>query len=238
MSEPSAPDHGMHAPVLAVLVLLVVLSPWPFGSAHWSTTAAIAIVGLLVSLLGGIASLRGGGARLSLPRAAAPALGLWVLGLAQLAPLPRAALRLVAAGPAAVWYPAQATAAAVMGAGFRPISLHPDATLRWLAFSAAVLALALAARPALRSRSVLLRSAVAVVLGAVLVAVYGLVARLAFGDRLFGVLAVPTITPFGPFVSKNHFAGYVEMAACLALGLAVGLADEARHAPEWLSWLD
>ena len=38
-----------------------------------------------------------------------------------------------------------------------------------------------------------------------LVAVYGIVARVAYGPRLFGFLAVPTVSPFGPFVSKNHF---------------------------------
>ena len=74
--------------------------------------------------------------------------------------------------------------------------------------------------------------------GAVLVSVYGFVARLAFGDKLFGVWTVPTIAPFGPFVSKNHFAGYVELAALLAVGLAAGLADEARHGEGWLSWID
>ncbi len=49
---------------------------------------------------------------------------------------------------------------------------------------------------------------------------------------------MPTVAPFGPFVSKNHFAGYVELAALLAVGLATGLADEARHGDGWLSWID
>jgi O-antigen ligase len=49
---------------------------------------------------------------------------------------------------------------------------------------------------------------------------------------------VPTVAPFGPFVSKNHFAGYVELGALLAVGLATGLADEARHGENWLSWID
>jgi O-antigen ligase len=51
------------------------------------------------------------------------------------------------------------------------------------------------------------------------------VARVLFGALLYGRLAVPTVAPFGPFVSKNHFAGYVEMAALVALGLALGLAE-------------
>jgi len=76
------------------------------------------------------------------------------------------------------------------------------------------------------------------VTGAGLVALYGFVARLAFGDKLYGVWSVPTVAPFGPFVSKNHFAGYVELAAFLAIGLGAGLADEARHGPGWLSWIE
>ena len=40
---------------------------------------------------------------------------------------------------------------------------------------------------------------------------------------------MPTTAPFGPFVSKNHFAGWSEMAALLAAGLALGLADDARR---------
>jgi O-antigen ligase len=77
-----------------------------------------------------------------------------------------------------------------------------------------------------------------VVSGAVAVAIYGLVARLVLGDKLYGMWSVPTVAPFGPFVSKNHFAGYVEMAALLAAGVAAGLTDEARRKPGWLSWIE
>jgi O-antigen ligase len=116
--------------------------------------------------------------------------------------------------------------------------VYPQATRRTLAFGAGVLALALAAAPALRDRRLLLRASVAVVAGALAVSVYALVARLVFGNKLYGIWAVPTVAPFGPFVNKNHFAGYVEQAACLALGLAIGLASEARRGRDWLSWIE
>jgi O-antigen ligase len=60
--------------------------------------------------------------------------------------------------------------------------------------------------------------------GGVAVSVYGILARGRFGSLLYGRIPVPTVSPFGPFVSKNHFASYVGMAALLALGLSVGLA--------------
>ena len=102
--------------------------------------------------------------------------------------------------------------------GPRPISLHPEATRRSLAFGTGLLALALVAVPACASDASCCGPRVAIVTGGVLVAVYGLVARLVFTDKLYGVWSVPTIAPFGPFVSKNHFAGYVELTALLAVG--------------------
>ena len=47
-------------------------------------------------------------------------------------------------------------------------------------------------------------ASMAVVAGGAAMALYGLVARLACGDKLYCVFPVSTIAPFGPFVSKNH----------------------------------
>jgi O-antigen ligase len=222
---------------LGALVALVILSPWPFGSAHLRTTQAIALVSLATAL--GAFLWDGWHSQLQLPPRAIlwPLVGLWALAVFQLIPLPEGLHRWIAPGSAAVWHPDVPAAAVVLGPGPHPISLYPEATRRWLAFATGVVALALAAAPALRERRLLLRASISVVGGAVLVAVYGFAARLAFGDRLFGTWTVPTVAPFGPFVSKNHFAGYVELAALLAIGLATGLADEARHGCGWLSWI-
>jgi len=235
--DPASPAPAGSKVALAVLVGLVVLSPWPFGSVHLRTTQAIALVSLATALAAFLWDWRRG--RLPLPRGIAwPLLGLWALAALQLAPLPPSLHLWIAPGSAAVWHPDVKAAAAVLGPGPQPVSLYPEATRRWLAFATGLVALALAAAPALRERRVQLRASIAIVTGAVLVSVYGFVARLAFGDELFGAWTVPTIAPFGPFVSKNHFAGYVELAALLAVGLAAGLADEARHGEGWLSWID
>jgi hypothetical protein len=196
---------------------------------------AIAMTALVASLV----LLLGRREGLSAPaRILWPLTGLWLMACFQLVPLPRPLLTGIAPGPAAVWYPSVGVAAGVLGPGPHPISLHPAATARWLVFATGLVSLTLLAVPALRERRAVVRAAVATVAGGFLVTVYGLVARLVFGDKLYGFLSVPTIAPFGPFVSKNHFAGYVEMAACLAVGLAAGLADEARRGPGRLSWLD
>jgi O-antigen ligase len=236
MSEKSRGE--MTSPVaLAVLVTLVVLSPWLFGGVHPRTTQAITILALLTSLA--LLIRLGPGTALSLPRGILWQLaGLWLLACLQLLPWPRPLLEVLAPGPCAVWYPENTVASDVLGSGPHPVSVYPEATARWLAFATGLLSLTLLAAPALRERRSLARAGLAVVSGGVLVAAYGLVARVAFGDKLYGILTVPTIAPFGPFVSKNHFAGYVEMAACIAVGLAAGLADEARRKPGRLGWLD
>ncbi len=222
---------------LAVLVALVVVSPWPFGSVDPRATQGIALVSLATALGAHAWDARRG--QLRLPAFVLwPLLGLWLLAALQLAPWPAALHHLIAPGSAAVWQPDVPEAAAVLGPGPHPISLDPEATRRWLSFTTGLLALALAAAPALRERRLLLRAAIAIVAGAVAVAVYGLVARLAFPDKLYGIWSVPTVAPFGPFVNKNHFAGYVELAALLAVGLAAGLSEEARRDASSLSWIE
>jgi O-antigen ligase len=96
------------------------------------------------------------------------------------------------------------------------------------------LSLALLAAPALARASNAILAVRVVVAGGVGVSAYGILARGRFGSLLYGRIPVPTVSPFGPYVSKNHFAGYVGMVALLALGLAVGLARR-RGGRDWMS---
>jgi O-antigen ligase len=222
---------------LVVLVALVVLSPWPFGSALPITRWLITLICLVTSL--GIALFRlwrREGIEVPLP--ALLAISIFLLGFAQLIPVPIGLHAFLAPGSATIWHPAVPAAADVLGSGPRPVSIWPEATRRAIGIGVGLIVLAVLAVPALRDRRVALRAGVVVVSSGIAVAVYGLIARLAFGDKLYGVFAVPTVAPFGPFVSKNHFAGYVELAALLALGLAAGLADDARRAPGLLGWAE
>src|SRR5436309_2158315 len=233
-SERSGPAA---AAALAVLVLLVALTPWPFGSAHALSTRVVSVVALLAVL--GVARQGFRGRSLEVPTFPAGWVGgLLALAVLQLVPLPPGLHALLAPGSAALWHPGEPAAAGVLGSGLRPISIDPDSTRRWLALAVGLVGLAVLAAPALRHRRPARAAALGIGAAGLAVALYGIVARTFFGNRLYGVIPVPTIAPFGPFVSKNHFAGFVEMAALVTLGLAVGLADETRRSRGLLGWID
>ena len=213
---------------LVVLIGVAVVSPWPFGSVQPGAVLALTTAGLLTVVVALALAARDGGAVL-------PAVPLWPLagfvavGLAQLVPLPPPLHALLAPGSHAVWHPAEPSAAAVLGGGWAPVSLDPDTTLRAVALVVGLGLLGALAAPALARPRLALAAAATVAAGGFLLSAYAIFARARFGPLLYGRLPVPTVAPFGPFVSKNHFAGYVAMAALLAAGLAVGLADGARH---------
>lgn len=52
------------------------------------------------------------------------------------------------------------------------------------------------------------------------ISVFGIVQELAFNGKLFWQLALPDgAEPFGPFVNRDHFAGFVELTAPLGLAM-------------------
>jgi O-antigen ligase len=221
--EPGFPSHL----ALVVLVGVAALAPWPFGAVQPAAMLTITVLGLgtvTVALAAG--ALREGIARPNLPLW--PLAGFLALALAQLVPLPPSVHALVAPGSGAVWHPAVEAARAVLGGGLHPVSLDPDSTRRAVALVAALGLLAWIAAPALTRSRAAVPAAASLSAGGFVLAAYAIFARARFGKLLYGRMPVPTVSPFGPFVSKNHFAGYVAMAALLAAGLALGLTREAR----------
>ena len=228
-------DRGANV-ALSALVALVVVSPWPMGGAPPWAARTLTVVALAASaLVLGPQALKG---RVAFPpKVYWPLYGLLGLSAFQLVPMPPALHALVAPGSYSLWHPSDPAAAAVLGPGWRPVSVHPSATIEWMAWVTGLLMLSTLAVPALKERRLAVRAAVVVIVGGLVVAVYGIVARTLFGSLLFGKVAVPTVSPFGPFVSKNHFSGYVEMVALLAMGWALGLMEEARRDRGMLSWV-
>ena len=132
------------------------------------------------------------------------------------------------------------------GAGLtrlHPISIDGSATLVPLALfvSAAVLVVGLARTMATRHPRTLVEGLS--VLGVTL-ALIGIVQKPLYDGRLLGFWAPQAIgSPFGPFVNKNHFAGWMLMALPLSVGLLCAGFERAmrdvrpgwRHKVLWLS---
>jgi O-antigen ligase len=214
---------------------LTVVSPWPFGSVHPLAVNLVSIVALLTVAV----TLAWERWSRALP---APAVPFWpvlaLLGLALLhcVPLPPGIHALLAPGSAAFWHPDEPAVVMILGGGAHPIAVDPGSAFRWLALTAGLVGLAVLSAPALRRPGTAQRAALAVVIGGVAVSTYGVFARARFGSLLYGHIPVPTVHPFGPFVSKNHFAGYVAMTALLALGLLVGLAGRGGTGRAFRDW--
>ncbi len=221
-------DPGFPASLaLGVLVAIAVLAPWPFGAVLPGALLAVAVIALLAAaLVLGAGAWRGGVALPAVPLW--PLAGFAVVGLLQLVPLPDALHSLLAPGSWAVWRPVVPEAAAVLGGAARPVSVDPDSTLRGIALAGGLALLALLAAPALSRPDRAVRAIGVVGAFGFALSAYAIFARARFGALLYGTIAVPTVNPFGPFVNKNHFAGWVAMAALLVAGLALGLADRAR----------
>jgi O-antigen ligase len=224
------PAEASRAATLALscLVALAVVGPWAIGAVLPAARLALVLVALAAVAVGLLmGALRGS---LTLPAVAAwPLAGYLALALAQLVPLPEPVHRLLAPGSHAVWHPSDPEVARLLGAGARPLSVDPDTTLEALALSAGLALLALVAAPALVRERLAVRAVAAVALSGFALSAYAILARARFGALLYGRIPVPTVAPFGPFVSKNHFAGWCAMAALLTAGLALGLAEAARR---------
>jgi O-antigen ligase len=221
------------AVALVALVALAAASPWTFGAVQPAAHRVVSTLALAACVLAAVLAVLQKEAPLpAVP--IVPMLGFLAVVAFQLVPLPAGLHRWLARGSYEVWHPPDPAAVAVLGDGFHPISIDPDTTLRSLAWLAGLMMLATLAAAERGTHRGMRRAALVVAGNGLALAIFAIWARGHLGARLYGRYAVPTTAPFGPFVSKNHFAGYVAMAALLTLGLLIGLTD--RRESRGRSW--
>jgi len=209
---------------IAVVMLVVVAAPWPFGSVRAGATVwYFPLVGAM--LLVALARHWIRPDRIAPMHAAwfVAALGL-VWGLAQSVPLPReivewisptrAAFESALAGPV----PGEVLASETIGASFVSLTIYPHFTRRACEMLGLALAIAWLVSQSVRSN----RSAqvcIGCVLGTALaVALFGLAQKLNWNGLIYWRYAFPlTSEPFGPFVNRNHAAGYLNLGGAAAI---------------------
>ena len=155
-------------------------------------------------------------------------LGLHALVLLQLVPMPPALLRLVSPGSFSFYN----DHLLVPLAAWRPISVSPPDTLRGLAFLAGFSLLALAVFREMGEGAWRRRLLVTVAGVGVALTVVALLQAVSPEPRAIYGLWRPRWdwAVFGPYVNRNHFAGYLVMAAPVAIGFALEAIARLRAA--------
>ena len=164
-----------------------------------------------------------------------------VAAAAQLVPLPAATLASIS--PEAPPIVAQLDLTAQLDpASARPLTIDPAATRRGLLVVASLAALIVGAARLFSIVGTANTASAIVVLG-VLLALTGIVQRPLFTGQIYGFWTpLHGGNPFGPFVNRNHFAGWMLMAIPVAIGLLCHEISRgprrARHAwRERVLWL-
>lgn len=223
--------------LLAAAGLLVAWGALAFGAVYqWAWLPLAAGCSLV-----GVASVAASRHRGQGARDGALLIGLSLIGigtLLQIAPLPPDLVDAISPSSARVLAQQDLAFAIAESREPRALSLDPVASARGLLLLAGF-SLWLAGLTRLLHVTGARAFCTALVAFGVLLAIIGIVQKAVLGDHAFGGMKIygfwsplnPLTTPFGPFVNKNHFAGWMLMGLPLALGLGLGWAERAgRHA--------
>ena len=225
--------------MVALVVTLIAVAALAFGAVYpWAYLplyAAAALIGLMTLVRGGV--------RVELRPLATALVLVWIAVVVQLVPMPRALLDLMSPRAAALLN-AFSVPFATGAVTAWPLSIDPrDTRVALLALAAFVLYV-IGLSSQLGSHR-LRQMPTALALFAVPLALFGILSReYNTNDRLYwfwqpeqggGDL-------FGPFVNRNHFGGWMLMAACVLVGALIGyveraLQDRTRRPQRRIEWL-
>ncbi|HYE14815.1 MAG TPA: O-antigen ligase family protein [Pyrinomonadaceae bacterium] len=201
--------------IILMLCTAVVTTTLAFGTVHAWSLAAFQLSAAVVLALWAMDAWRSRVLRASKNFLQLPLLGLAVVGLVQLLPL--------------------GAGAGVEGLGASPIepprtlSFDPNTT-RFVVMQVLGLLVYFAAALAFIDSPRRLRTVVrfVIIFGFVL-AVYGLMQHFLSPSAIFWVRKPEQAEPFGPYINRHHFAGYMELVLALPLGLLfAGAVDRDR----------
>jgi O-antigen ligase len=119
-----------------------------------------------------------------------------------------------------------------------PLSVAPGATLRGLMFLLSLGVFTIGCTSMLPNLS-LTRVVNQLIVLAFVMAIFGVVQKATFNDRIYWFWKPINVAnnAFGPFVNRNHFAGWMLMMSALTAGYLRGLLSPALRAPI-RSWRD
>jgi len=202
-ARPAAPRTVWSSLVILLLCLAVVTTTLAFGTVHSWALGLFQLGAALVVVFWALDAWRTGTLRLSRNPLQLPLLGLFAVGLVQLLPLGG---EQVGAGLLSV-------------EGARSLTLDPSATRVVLIQLGALTAFFAAALTFIDSPERLRLVARLVFVFGFLLALYGLIQHYVSPSTIYFLREPKQATPFGPYINRHHFAGYMEMTLALPLGL-------------------
>jgi O-antigen ligase len=198
--------------IILMLCLAMVFSTLAFDTVHAWALAIFQAGAAIIVLLWCMDAWRTRALRLSRNALQWPLVGLFLIGLLQL---------LLPAGDAIAGAGNLLPLAAV-----KSLSLDPYATRLALVQILALL-IYFAATLAFTDSPNRLRLLVrAITIFGFLLAIFGLIQFFTSPSKIYWVREPPQSIPFGPFINRHHFAGYMEMTLALPLGLLFSGAVE------------
>lgn len=194
--------------MILTLCLALVLSTLAFGAVHSWSLAGFQIGATLIIVFWAVDAWRSKRLRISRNALQWPLLGLCVLAFVQLLPISGDSSGGGAAG-----------AGALSVAPLRSLSLDPYAT-RFVLIQISALVIYFAAALAFidtpRRFRVLVHT---IIVFGFLLAIFGLIQSFTSPTKIYWVRDSKQSTPFGPFINRHHFAGYMELVLALPLGI-------------------
>ena len=221
----------------AVVLLLVCLSPWAFGAVDpfWEFLLLLG-VGVVLVLWAAVLLLEGRLSWRKCPVVLCLA-ALYLLGMAQVTPLPRQVLAAVSPTAARMYgelLPAQPEVlpdgAARSFPATRPgstLSLYPGATQRELVRLLAVFLLFAAVRNNIATPAAFRRLAIAATVNGAALSLFALLQFFGAPRQTVYWSLHTDAEVFGPFICRNHFPFYVNVCLGLGAGLLLSLRASA-----------
>ena len=199
------------------LYFLIIFTPFAFGTVEpWSIAIAEVVV-FTMALAWGLTMVGRGEIRIE----KTPFNICWLLvlafGLLQIVPLPLQVIRVLSPKAYALYQDMAIDSG--LTASWRTLSLYPYATKLELLRLLALALLFWVVANHLRTRQQVDRVVRLIMVVGFLLAIFGIIQHFTWNGRLYWVRELTQGgIPFGPYVNKNHFAGYMEMVIPLSLG--------------------
>ncbi len=228
-----------------LLVGLLLAATLAFGAVYPPGFVPMLIVAAAVAA----DTLRRGTARACIPRELALGAAIWFASIGvQLVPIPRRLLVLISPHTDAFlrvqdlkYAGALAMGATGMSAPWHTLSIDPFKTMVGVAFVVVLVAVVFAT--AAIGGETLNAFAIGISGAGLVVALVGIVDVGAQDRLIYGLWSAPAhTTPFGPFINRNHFGGWMIMAIALTVAYAHAQAGsaprlESRRGRDFVRWL-